>query len=84
MDKLVNSAFSSVPVSDDCTIPPPRNSGPVQVSCSPGLALGTSRYLCVAISYRDVFIHAMIATSTAQSPVFRHPDRISDVERAED
>lgn len=76
MDKFVNSASSSVPVSDDGSIPPPQNSGPAQVSCSPGLALGTSRYPCVTISYKDVFIHAMLAPSKSQSPVFSHPDRI--------
>uniref|UniRef100_A0A8C9L4M9 Inter-alpha-trypsin inhibitor heavy chain H3 n=1 Tax=Serinus canaria TaxID=9135 RepID=A0A8C9L4M9_SERCA len=43
---------------------------PTEVSCCPGLPPGPSRYLCVAISYKDIFIHAMIATSKAQ----RHPD----------
>lgn len=82
MDKFVNSAFSLVPVSDDCSFPPPQNS--VQVSCCPGLALGTSRYPWAPISYKDDLIHAMLATSKSQCPVFRHPGRISGVERAEE
>ncbi|NWI32062.1 ITIH3 inhibitor, partial [Sula dactylatra] len=46
LEKFVNTIFSVVPpVSDNCSIPPSQNSGPVQRGCFPGLALLTPGYL---------------------------------------
>ncbi|NXC12689.1 ITIH3 inhibitor, partial [Corythaeola cristata] len=52
MEKFVNAIFSVVPpVSGNCSIPPSRNSGPVQVSSLPGLALPDSQIpVCSRVS----------------------------------
>lgn len=80
IEKVVNTTFSVDPQS--CSVPPARNSGPVQLTLL-SRALLANRYQCVDKSpHKDAFSAAVNAASLAQIPIYKHCPVVPDKEES--